>query len=76
MSFVSGLAHQMGRLLTETPKPRNRLLARAFRWPWLTAAQVRRLKFGTVRRMIAGIVPAIRGLPLGIATHWVILASR
>jgi hypothetical protein len=37
---------------------------------WLVAAQVPRLKMGTVRMIVAGVALTLGGLLLIIATHW------
>jgi uncharacterized protein with PQ loop repeat len=65
MSFVFALTHQTGRRLAEIG-----FLLFLFAGIWLAAAQIPQLKLGTARTIIAGIVLAIGGLLLLIATHW------
>ena len=37
---------------------------------WLVAAQIPRLKMGTLRMIVAGVALALGGLLLIVATHW------
>jgi Wax ester synthase-like Acyl-CoA acyltransferase domain len=53
----------------------NRIPAHPVPWVWPAAAQVPQFRFGMARTIVAGIVLALAGLLLSIATHWVTAAS-
>jgi len=62
---VLALAHQTGVRLAEVG-----FLLILFSGVWLVAAEVPKLKLGTVRRIVAGIALGLAGVLLIIATHW------
>jgi UPF0716 family protein affecting phage T7 exclusion len=37
---------------------------------WLAASQLQQFRFGTVRTVVAGVLLAVAGILLIIATHW------
>jgi hypothetical protein len=65
VNLILGLAHQTGRRLAEVG-----FLLVLLAGVSLAAAHIPQFKFGTARTIVAGLVLAIGGLLLIIATHW------
>jgi hypothetical protein len=64
MSLLA-LTYQTGTRLAEVG-----FLLILFAGVWLVASQIRALKFGTTRTIVAGVALTVSGLLLIIATHW------
>ena len=65
MSFVLAITHQTGRKLAEVG-----FLLLLIAGIWLVAAQIPRFKMPITRTIVAGILLAVAGALLIIATHW------
>ena len=65
MSFVLAITHQTGRKLAEVG-----FLLLLIAGIWLVAAQIPRFKMPIKRTIVAGILLAVAGALLIIATHW------
>jgi hypothetical protein len=65
MTLVLGFAHHTGIRLAEVG-----FLLILIAGVWLAAAQVPALRFATGRTIVAGILLAVGGALLIIATHW------
>ncbi len=65
MQLPPGLSHQGGVRLAEVG-----FLLVLIAGVWLVASQLPQLKFHTARTIVAGVLLAIAGLLLIIATHW------
>jgi hypothetical protein len=65
MNLVLALTNQTGVRLAEIG-----YLLILFAGVWLAAAQIRKLKLGAERTIVAGVALALAGLLLVIATHW------
>jgi hypothetical protein len=65
MQLVLGLSRQGGRHLAEVG-----FLLILIAGVWLVAAQIPQFKFHTARTIVVGVLLAIAGVLLIIATHW------
>jgi hypothetical protein len=65
MTFILGISHHGGVRLAEVG-----FLLIAIAGGWLVAAEIPQLKLRSARIFIAGILLAIAGVLLIIATHW------
>jgi hypothetical protein len=65
MNMILGLVHHTGIRLAEVG-----FLLVLIAGVWLAAAQITRLRTGTARTGVAGVLLAVGGLLLIIATHW------
>ncbi len=65
MNLLLAFSHQAGVRLAEVA-----FLLVLIAGVWLVAAQIPQLKLHTARTMVSGVLLAIAGLLLIIATHW------